>query len=67
MEGRKGLKVGGRTGGKKKEGMNIKGGTKIAKLILVRGDYAQKTHFQMVGRLAHKFTSILNDLNVTFK
>ena len=49
MEGRKGLKVGGRTGGRKKEGLNIKGGTKIAKPILVRGDYAQKTHFQMVA------------------
>ena len=27
--GKKGLKVGGRTGGRKKEGKNIKGGTEI--------------------------------------
>ncbi len=61
------MKVGGRAGGREKEGMNIKGGTEIGNPILIRGGNAQKIYLEMVGRLAHKFTSILNDLIVTFK
>ncbi len=45
FKGKKGLKVGGRTGGRKKEGIHIKEGTEIANPILIRGGNAQKTHF----------------------
>ena len=41
-QGRKGLKVGGRTGGRKKEGMNIKGGTEIANPLFIRGGRRSK-------------------------
>ena len=53
--------------GGRKEGLNIKGGTEIGNTILIRGGNAHKTYLEMVGRLAQKFTSILNDLIVTFK
>ncbi len=57
---------GGQVGEKRKE-CTLRRGTEIGNPIVIRGGNAQKTHFEMVGRLAHKFTSILNDLNVTFK
>ena len=60
----KGLNVGGRTGGREKEGMPIKGGTEIRNPIVIRGGNAHKTYLEMVGRLAHNFTSILKDLKV---
>ena len=50
-----------------KEGFNIKGGTEIGNPILIRGGNVHKTYLEMVGRLAQKFTSILNHLIVTFK
>ena len=53
--------------GEGKEGLNIKGGTEIGNPILIRGGNAHKTYLEMVGRLAHEFTSIHNDLIVTFK
>jgi hypothetical protein len=52
----------------KKEGMNIKGGDKnYESAISMRWTTLKKTHFQMVGQLAQNCTSILYDLNVTFK
>ena len=53
--------------GEKRKAWTLRGETETGNPILIRGGNAQKTHFQMVGRLAHKFTSILNDLNVIFK
>ena len=38
----KGLKVGGRTGGRKKEDMNIKEGTEIANPLFIRGGRRSK-------------------------
>ena len=66
-QGKQDLNVGGRTGGGGKEGFNIKGGTEIGNPILIRGGNVHKTYLEMVGRLAQKFTSILNHLIVTFK
>jgi hypothetical protein len=40
--GKKGLKVGGRTGGRKKEGKNIKGGTEIVNPLFVWGGQRSK-------------------------
>ena len=61
------MNVGGRTGGGEKEGLSIKGGTETGNPILIRGGNAHKTYLEMVGRLAQKFTSILNDLIITLK
>ena len=53
--------------GEKRKAWTTRGGTEIGNPILIRGGNALKTHFLMVGRLAHNFTYILYDLNVTLK
>ena len=53
--------------GEKGKERTLRGGQKLLIRSLYEVENAKKTPYEMVGRLAHKFTSILKDLNVKFK
>jgi hypothetical protein len=50
--------------GEKRKERTLRGGQKLLIRSLYEVENAKKTPYEMVGRLAHNFTSILKDLKV---